>query len=284
MNLFKLAAMSAVLCAANFIAPAEAQTAPPLLVPTFYTFHPYMDGQVGGSTGAGPEQRPTAPDGWNNNGLSNLMISPIGDGSIVLVMTQFVIRTDNISAIPNLGKNWNYMLIAGFPPLDTALGAGIPEFGFAGNFQGIQATSGAMPNFTVDGSSVMNDPNGSRWFTVASFFNGTPGYNCEWNLNSAPADPISFPYRCWLGNPNSSGLTPFRIVGSLWYFTSWSMVAPWIASQEAATCGGLPCVAQIDPSAPAGARVTAKVKASAPFLLAPLTFPVAPSKSILKVR
>ncbi len=227
-----IAALAAALFAAG---PAGAAPPPPLTIPTLYIFSPYMDGQVGPSSSSGPEARPSAPDGWGGSGRSTLLITPIGDGTVVKVDVQINLITDNISAIPNPGKSYNYMMVAGLPPLDGTVGAGIPEFGFGGHFEGLQTDPTAnSANFTVDGSQAMNDANGSRWFVVCSFWGKSPNatpYNAWWSVDKTGV----FAHQCWLSDPNPiSGKTPFRIRGGLWYFTSWAVVAPWIQSQEAA--------------------------------------------------
>jgi hypothetical protein len=208
-----------------------------------YTLTAYLDGQVGGSTAAGPEGRPAAPDGWSSNGLSNVVLTPIGDGFIVKVEAQFVIRTDIIASIPNPGRSYNYMLLAGFPPLDASIGAHIPKFGFSGNFDGLQQTPGASTaNFTVDGTSVNNDAHGLHWYIVCSFFGSAP-YNAWWTYDNIASEQTSFPNRCWFNSPNpATGKTLFRVVRSLWYFTSWAVVSPWTQSQEL-----VGKVAQVDP-------------------------------------
>lgn len=236
---------------------AEAQTYPVLTVPTAYTFSPYLDCQVGGATGAGPEGRPIAPDGWLNNGTSNLAIFPIGDGSLVQVHAQFVVRTDDIPVVPTAcNRNYGYMLLAGMPPLDHTILARIPEAGFAGNFEGLQLTTGTTSaNFTVDCTDVMNDANGGRCFMVCSFF-GTAPYNAWWTYDGVASEQTNFPNRCWFNsNKNSLGKSPFRLVASLWYETSWANVAPWLAAQETA---GL--VVQINPAPAAGARPKSAVR------------------------
>lgn len=206
-------------------------------------FSPYMDSQIGAVTGANPEGRPTAPDGWLNNGQSQLYLFPIGDGSLVFVHAQFLLRTDNVASFPNPTRNYNYMLVAGLPPVDPLLAPPSGQFTATGNFEGLQATSGAPgPNLSLDVNYKLNDAHGSRWYVVCSFW-GTPPYNAWWNYDGVDSEQHNFPNRCWLNGQNTDplsvnyGKTPFRLSGGLTFVTTWAAVEPWLASQEiAGTC------------------------------------------------
>ncbi len=200
--------------------------AAPLAGPTMFKILPYLDGQSGAATDAGPEQLPVLASGYTDQ-LSNMLIEPVGDGSVVHVEVFVNLRTNDVTTIPT--ARHSYMLIAGLPPLDTYYATS----GFAGHFEGVQFRPGGQ--VSLSGTPALNDTNGSRWYLTVSYPNALP-VNCEWVVDTNPhlVNP------CWLsGKTTDSGSrtfneTPARFRGTLSYLTSWALVAPWLVAQEIA--------------------------------------------------
>jgi hypothetical protein len=235
------AALGLLLCAGA----SQAATLPVLTGPTLYKISPYLDFQVGGSSCVdlygnpesckGPEGRSTAAT-WNNN--TKLVLTPIGDGSVVKVEIKLVLRTTNIITIPNASSPFNYIMLAGVPPISADQ---TPAASYAGDFEGLQVTAGTTnANFNLDGNSANNTPDGGRFYMVCSFW-GTPPYNAWATFDTDKNDVVNFPNRCWLQN-RVNGNLPFRLEGYLVYLSDWTDVSYWLQKQEAAGR-----VVQIDP-------------------------------------
>ncbi|HEY2071834.1 MAG TPA: hypothetical protein VGG48_19900 [Rhizomicrobium sp.] len=217
--------MRRVFAAALLVCAATTASADNLAVPTLFQIQPYFDSQSGAATNIGVERQPTLASGYTSR-TSRMLVTPMGDGSVVRVEIWLNLATPDVTAVPT--ATHAYMLIAGLPPVDPT-----NEFGFAGQYQGFQFATGGQ--LSLDTNAAMNDPNGSRWYVVVSYPDSLP-VNCEWKEDSN----VHLVHPCWLsdkstdsGGPNY-GQTPMRVRGDLTYVTSWSLVLPWIASQETA--------------------------------------------------